>query len=87
MHGGLSTGPRTPEGLARCKQAVTRHGYYSREAKAERWRQKAQIRGFRRVLALLEKAEKKGPDALELDDLIEIGELSGVFRSVLRGDV
>src|SRR4051812_14059413 len=31
LHGGLSTGPRTPEGLARVRQANTRHGRYSRE--------------------------------------------------------
>ncbi|WP_237482640.1 HGGxSTG domain-containing protein [Lichenibacterium dinghuense] len=26
MHGGLSTGPRTPEGIERHREAVTRHG-------------------------------------------------------------
>lgn len=31
LHGGLSTGPRTIEGLARVRQANTRHGRYSRE--------------------------------------------------------
>jgi len=31
LHGGLSTGPRTAEGLARIRQANTRHGRYSRE--------------------------------------------------------
>ena len=32
MHGGLSTGPRTPEGLERSRRANWRHGHYSREA-------------------------------------------------------
>src|SRR5215813_8955804 len=36
VHGGKSTGPRTPEGLERSKRARLKHGYYSREAKAER---------------------------------------------------
>ena len=36
MHGGASTGPRTPEGLARSRKANWRHGYYSAQAKAER---------------------------------------------------
>jgi len=31
MHGGASTGPRTPEGLARLRAARTRHGGYDAE--------------------------------------------------------
>src|SRR5215475_3801845 len=31
-------GPRTPEGLERSRRANWKHGYYSREAKAERSR-------------------------------------------------
>ncbi len=37
LHGGKSTGPRTPEGLARARRANWKHGLYSAEAKAE-WR-------------------------------------------------
>jgi len=36
MHGGGSTGPRTPEGLARSRRANWKHGVYSAKAKAER---------------------------------------------------
>jgi hypothetical protein len=36
LHGGLSTGPRTPEGIERIRQAVTKHGFYSAAAKARR---------------------------------------------------
>jgi hypothetical protein len=36
VHGGKSTGPRTPEGLERSRRANWKHGYYSREAEAER---------------------------------------------------
>mgnify|MGYP003579640596 FL=1 len=32
MHGGLSTGPRTPEGLARSRRANWKHGRFSWEA-------------------------------------------------------
>ena len=32
MHGGASTGPRTPEGRERCRRAHWKHGRYSREA-------------------------------------------------------
>ena len=35
MHGGASTGPRTPEGLARSKRSRFKHGAYSAEFKAE----------------------------------------------------
>lgn len=33
MHGGASTGPRTPEGLERLRAARTKHGAYSAEAR------------------------------------------------------
>jgi hypothetical protein len=36
MHGGGSTGPRTPEGLERSQRANWKHGLYSAKAKAER---------------------------------------------------
>jgi hypothetical protein len=38
LHGGKSTGPRTPEGLERSRRATWKHGHFSREAKAERSR-------------------------------------------------
>jgi hypothetical protein len=47
VHGGKSTGPRTPEGLERSKRARWKHGYYSREAKAERSRVRAAILAVR----------------------------------------
>src|ERR1019366_4220416 len=34
MHGGASTGPRTPEGLARARRSRWKHGRYSAEARA-----------------------------------------------------
>ncbi len=36
MHGGRSTGPSTPEGLARLTAARTSHGTYSAQARAFR---------------------------------------------------
>jgi hypothetical protein len=47
LHGGKSTGPRTPEGLERSRRANWKHGYYSREAKAERSRVRAAILAVR----------------------------------------
>jgi len=36
LHGGKSTGPRTPEGLARSRKANWKHGHYSKEYMALR---------------------------------------------------
>ena len=36
LHGGLSTGPKTPEGIELIRLAVTKHGRYSQQAKNER---------------------------------------------------
>src|SRR5215813_9549142 len=47
VHGGKSTGPRTPEDLERSRRANWKHGYYSREAKAERSRVRAAILALR----------------------------------------
>jgi hypothetical protein len=44
MHGGKSTGPRTPEGLAALRKAHRKHGHYSAESIAMR-------RYLRRLLA------------------------------------
>jgi hypothetical protein len=43
VHGGKSTGPRTPEGLERSRRANWKHGHFSREARAERSRLRAAI--------------------------------------------
>src|SRR5262249_55455666 len=47
VHGGKSTGPRTPEGLERSRRANWKHGHFSREAKAERLRLRAAILALR----------------------------------------
>ena len=50
FHGGLSTGPRTPEGLERSRRARWKHGAYSRETKAMLRESRRQ---WRELLALL----------------------------------
>src|SRR5438477_9120069 len=37
LHGGLSTGAKTAEGIERIRRAVTKHGRYSQAAK-DQWR-------------------------------------------------
>jgi hypothetical protein len=46
MHGGLSTGPRTAEGLARSRRANWKHGRYSAEARQRYLALKAECRAF-----------------------------------------
>jgi hypothetical protein len=53
MHGGASTGPRTPEGLARSRRSRWKHGLYSSEASAERKRVRDLIRQSRELLKQL----------------------------------
>jgi len=50
LHGGLSMGPRTPEGLERSRRANWKHGIYSRETRMmlTEWRQR-----WRDLLVLL----------------------------------
>jgi hypothetical protein len=50
LHGGKSTGPRTPEGLERSRKANWKHGVYSAEMLALRREVQALLRGSRAVL-------------------------------------
>jgi hypothetical protein len=51
MHGGKSTGPRTPEGLERSRKANWKHGGYSAEAIADRRKAAEALRLLRRLVA------------------------------------
>ncbi len=51
LHGGLSTGPKTPEGIERIRRAVTKHGRFSAAAKAERLHSQKLLRECRAMLA------------------------------------
>ena len=53
MHGGASTGPRTPEGLARLRAARTHTGLHSAEMVA-----------LRRALAALRRGARKARESL-----------------------
>ncbi len=50
LHGGKSTGPRTPEGLENSRRANRKHGHYSAEAKAERAGARAEMLLLRSML-------------------------------------
>jgi hypothetical protein len=58
LHGGKSTGPRTAEGLERCRQAKWKHGWYSQQALAERRRVRELMRTSAQLLQEIRKALK-----------------------------
>ncbi len=53
LHGGLSTGPKTPEGLARSRKARWKHGEYSAEAKRKQRAVRARLRWADRFIRLM----------------------------------
>jgi hypothetical protein len=55
LHGGLSTGPKTAEGIERIRRAATKHGRYSREAKLEQRFLRTLLRQSREVIAIATK--------------------------------
>jgi hypothetical protein len=50
LHGGKSTGPKTPQGKERSRRGNWQHGYYSQEAKEERRQVREMMKDFRRSL-------------------------------------
>jgi len=56
LHGGLSTGPKTKDGIERIRRAVTKLGRYSQAAKAERKRISQLFRDAQALLAHREEA-------------------------------
>ena len=53
MHGGASTGPRTPEGLARSRRSRWKYGRYSSESRAEQKRVRELLQQTRDLLKQL----------------------------------
>ena len=52
IHGGLSTGPKTAEGIERIRRAVTKHGFYSKAARLERKQQRELLKRLRELVRL-----------------------------------
>ncbi len=79
LHGGRSTGARTIEGLERCREAATVHGYYTARARAERQQVSQSMRRTRGVMAFL---SGKMPSAMDLEamDPADLALLMGMSR-------
>lgn len=54
MHGGKSTGPKTPEGRERSRKANWKGGHYSEEAKRERRKARLALWQLRAVIAQMQ---------------------------------
>ena len=50
LHGGLSTGPKTVEGIQRIRQASLKHGAYTQAAQRERIEQRQFLRDLQRAI-------------------------------------
>jgi hypothetical protein len=55
IHGGASSGPRTPEGLDRCRRVSLKHGLRSAEVIALRREASAARRALQDLIATLKK--------------------------------
>ena len=53
MHGGKSTGPRTPEGLERSRKARLVHGRYAAAVMADRREEREVLRALKRLVCSL----------------------------------
>jgi hypothetical protein len=53
LPGGLSTGPKTLEGIERIRQAVTKHGRYSKRARVERQQYRKLLQHWREMLSAM----------------------------------
>ena len=58
LHGGKSSGPRTPEGIERIRKARTKHGRYSAKAKAERRAYRQLVKEARELLSAIAEMER-----------------------------
>jgi hypothetical protein len=54
LHGGLSTGPKTAQGIERIRRAVTKHGRYSKQAREELEHYRNLLQQCRETLASFE---------------------------------
>jgi hypothetical protein len=57
LHGGKSTGPRTPKGIEKCRKAPWKHGIYSKESLERRNQTKFLIKESKKLLSKIESDE------------------------------
>jgi hypothetical protein len=67
LHGGWSTGPKTPEGRAKSDRASWKHGRRSREAVEARRAAVRELRRFRELLAEYLATEQIEADGFDVE--------------------
>ena len=79
FHGGRSTGAKTPEGMARIKEAATKHGKFSKEGLAMVTAHSARIRELEDALIVLgaipEGQRTRGPKPRGYEPLITMADV------------
>ena len=84
MHGGLSTGPKTPEGLERSRKARWKHGRYSAKAKRLRHRSRARLKWTKEFLAVLGSYDSMLGLLVEIEDQMARGDPRGLAQKCAR---
>jgi hypothetical protein len=55
LHGGLSTGPKTVAGIERIRQAVTKHGFYTKAAVLQRQLARFEVKQLQQTIRNIRK--------------------------------
>ena len=79
LHGGLSTGPKTAEGIERIRLAVTKHGRYTKQSKTKRAEDRKRLRAFREMLARLSSTGRLN-DSASASALLRVRPLRSLYR-------
>ena len=56
LHGGLSTGPKTVAGIERIRQAVTKHGFYTKAAVLQRQLARLEVKRLQQMIQNIRKS-------------------------------
>ena len=88
FHGGLSTGPRTVEGIARLREAASKHGRYSKEGLQRATAQAARIRELEDALIVLEAIPEgqrtRGPKPAGYEPVRTIADVRRLVRRIVE---
>jgi hypothetical protein len=85
MHGGGSTGPRTPAGLEKSRKANWKHGRFSAAAIARRRKAKAEQRRADQVIGLVDRVSRLFNLLQEIGGLIDDGCEAGLRQKCVAG--
>ena len=90
FHGGLSTGPRTVEGIARIKAANTTHGRSTPEGRQRATARAALIRELEDALIVLEAIPEgqrtRGPKPAGYEPVRTIPDVRRLIRRIVEGE-